>query len=298
MGGPERPYKYDYIFEGPFGASPSPTLSTATAAPETTPHKDSSKRLPSHVMLKSFHGKYISAKDDGRMMVDSSKGTSSERFEVITKVESTVALKSSHGKFVSADANGKMMNTATSSASDDTSFEVMYASGALVLKSFYGKYVGAERDSSELIADRDSFDDWKQFMVLDGSSKWPAHIALQDAHGAYLMGWPHGRVTMTLRSPPLGSFLRFKVTHNADGTVSLQFDHGEYLSVIPDGSLRAQAQLGGAEKFTVKHIGEFQYTVQDHIGRYLWSTSDRDLKAQDSALKASDSREFGVIFYG
>jgi len=262
----------------------------------TTTQEHSSARLPSKIMLKSFHGKYVAAEPSGHMVANRNWADDWEKFDVLPKGTATVALRSFHGKFVSANANGMMRNTERSSDSDDTSFEVTFAaSGALVLKSFHGKYVSAHAWTSALTADKKDFDDWEEFEVIDLADRWPSYLSIKSAQGLYLRGYPDGHVAAD-GWWPLDSWERFGITHNVDGTVSLRCDHGEYISVQPDGSLHTRKQSEGTEKFAVTHLDDGNFTMQDHTGRYLWSSRNGALNAQHTAATSSWERKFQVVF--
>jgi len=289
----DPPAPEDYLLAVAWQLQVTTTQTTVTF---TAPEPDPSKHLPSQIMLKSVHGSYVVAERGGGIFANRPWADDWEKFKVVDKGEGNIALKSFHGKFLTADITGLLMANAQSSDSPRTTFEAMFVpTGALVLKSSYGKYVCAE-PSGVMRADRSSFDDWEEFEVLDVADAWPEHVAIKTARGKYVRGQWSGLVTAQ-GVWPLDEWERLHVTSHSDEIISLRLDHGEYVSVQPDGSIRASKEVGNAEKLKITHLDDGNFTIQDHLGKYLWAGDDGEMKAGHTQAVGAQEK-FEVVFLG
>lgn len=289
----------DYKFAVDWPQAPSTTEAPTTKAPATPsaapPARQPDHKLPSKIILKSTHGKYVVAELGGGIFANRPWADDWEKFGVVEIGEGSVALKTHHGTFLTANALGTVSALAEE-AVPDAHFHVEHRDdGAIGLKTAHGKFLSAE-PSGFMIGNRASCGGWEEFEVVDMAETWPDHVAIKSVHGKYLKAFPHGAL-QAVGNWPLDDWERFHVTHYADGTVSLRCDHGEYMVVEEDGTIHAQESQTGVEHFKVAHLPDGNFTMQSHTGKYVWADSDGAVLANHQLAETTLDKFQVVMVY-
>ena len=126
--------------------------------------------LSDTIALRTHHGKYVVAEENGDVNADRRIALDFETFTVKEIGENKIALKSYHGKYMGAEEKSLScswcdweVNANSNEIGDDETFLVKKQSdGTIALKTYHGKYVVAE-DNNELNADRTTVGSWEKF---------------------------------------------------------------------------------------------------------------------------------------
>lgn len=265
---------------------------TTTTEPPTVPHS----KLPKKVILKSTHGKYMVAELAGGIFANRDWADNWEKFDLEDLGNGTVALRTYHKKFITVDMLGNLIATSPSITPDAKLRIERNHDGSIAILTAYNRYFCAE-PSGLMIANRKDHSSWEHFEVVDMADTWPGHVAVKSHAGKYLRAYPDGSLNADGHWP-LDTWEEFQVAHWMSNAVSLRCDHGEYVKVSgTDGLVHVSEDSSLAEKFTVTHLPDGNFTMQSRAGNYLVAKSDGSLVADSATVDSKDPRaHFQVIF--
>jgi len=123
------------------------------------------------VAIRSFHGKFMVAEENGAVNADRSTVDAWETFEIFHNTDGTISLRTHFGHYVAADEHGGV-NAPSKLIGNKEKFKMIQNKDASVsFKTSFGKYMVAEKDG-RLNANRDEVGDWEKFVMrFLGSAK-------------------------------------------------------------------------------------------------------------------------------
>lgn len=114
------------------------------------------------VTLRSHHGKYVVAEQDGRARADREAADAWERWTVVVHGGDVVSLRSHHGKYLAAETRGGANANRDRIDAWEKWRLVRHPNGKVSFESHHGTYLVAEQDG-ELNANRTEIREWEMF---------------------------------------------------------------------------------------------------------------------------------------
>jgi hypothetical protein len=121
-------------------------------------------KMPEIVSLKSCHGKFLSAKLDGKADCNSDKAEASEKIQLVAAENGKYGLKSAHNKFLSAQPDGRAEWNCDGLNIWET-WSIERQGESIALKSYHNKYLSAQPDG-RIEVNRDVAKQWETFVVI------------------------------------------------------------------------------------------------------------------------------------
>jgi hypothetical protein len=128
------------------------------AAPQTARFAGKNK------LIRSVHGKYLSAQPTGKLDWDRANAAEWERFEFIHVQGNVYNIKGCHGKYVCAEPDGKVVVNRDGAAQWERFTVEVLPSGKIGLKTDHGKYVSAQPNGT-VEGNRGALGEWETFEV-------------------------------------------------------------------------------------------------------------------------------------
>jgi len=233
------------------------------------------------VTIRSAHGTYISAQQDGSVRCDRREAKEWEEFTLIQvgHHHDKVALRSAHNTYLCAD-NGDTMVCNRQQVGAWETFK-MHTSGYHVhFKTGHGSYMSGRQDGS-LNHEARRVQDWEKFTLTYianhghqqqtrgpiGQPMGGQQSFFQTHHGKYIRIHPDMRVDG--ESGNMQEWERITIQQMPNGRVALRSHHGTYVSGRDNGSVTAVTQCQEWETWQQMFSPDGRHGFMSFHGKYL-----------------------------
>lgn len=221
------------------------------------------------IALKTYHGKYLSAKSKGGLAAKCGEALSWETFEVIKKEGNKIALKTYHGTYVRVNTDGTV-----STSNGNEIFEVKeIRENEIALIASNGKCLSVQKNgtfTTKTVKEGQGIPEDGVFTFFNPISD---RFVLKTCYGKYLSSWKKGGYIIEANCDVPSIRATFEFIKKEDKKIALRTFHGKYVCVESNGNVTANKDkdLKGIEIFVVKKIGEDENKVafKAHNGKYL-----------------------------
>jgi len=117
------------------------------------------------VRFRSYHGLFLSAGSDGKLLANKPKAKNQETFE-ITRTDNYITIKSSYNKYLSADPMGRVVIDRNTPAEWERFILQEITPSTYALKTYHGKYICVENHKHNVVANRDAVRQWEQLEIF------------------------------------------------------------------------------------------------------------------------------------
>ena len=132
------------------------------------------------VTIKTNHGKYICARENGIVIGDAQTAREWEQWQVIP-TNNGVFLKSHHGRYLCAESNGKIIADRQNPSTWETFQFVSCGGGMHNIKTCHNKFICANQSTGALDGNAQQPKDWERFMISPvGTTYNPNSPAVQN----------------------------------------------------------------------------------------------------------------------